>query len=259
MSKRHFIGASVAGLLAASTPAAAERLVISVSNHRVMVTSSYTGVDLVLFGSVERDQATVARRGGYDVEVTVAGPRDTERIRRKGRVLGIWVNAESRTFIDVPSYLAVLSNKQTEAIADADTQRRLQVGLDNILLPQRIGSDIADVVKEDSFRQAFIRLKQEHGLYIERENAVTFLTPTLFRADVPMPANVPFGIYEVDVKLFADGAMIAQSNTALEVIKVGFEQFVADAARDYSLLYGLATAMLALLTGWFASVVFRRD
>ena len=53
--------------------------------------------------------------------------------------------------------------------------------------------------------------------------------------------------------------MIAQSNTALEVIKVGFEQFVADAARDHSLLYGLLTAMVALLTGWFASVVFRRD
>ena len=31
------------------------------------------------------------------------------------------------------------------------------------------------------------------------------------------------------------------------------------AARDYGLLYGLVTAMMALATGWFASVVFRRD
>jgi len=243
----------------AVTPAAAERLILSLSNHRVMVTSSYTGVDLVLFGSVERDQATVARRGGYDVVVTVTGPRDTERTRRKSRVLGIWVNTEARTFVNVPSYLAVLSSKPSETITTPDILRRLQVGFDDILLPQRIGPDIADVVKEDPFRQAFVRLKQEQGLYVERENAVTLLTPTLFRADVPMPANVPFGIYEIDVKAFADGALVAQSNTALEVIKVGFEQFVADAARDHSLLYGLLTAMLALLTGWFASVVFRRD
>jgi uncharacterized protein (TIGR02186 family) len=260
VSRYRLAAALMAAVLAlAATPAAAERLIISVSNHRVMVTSSYTGVDLVLFGSVERDQATVARRGGYDVVVTVTGPRDTERTRRKSRVLGIWVNTESRSFVDVPSYLAVISSKPTEAIADADTLRRLQVGFDNVLLPQQIGPDIADVVKDDVFRRAFVRLKQEHGLYIERENAVTFLTPTLFRAEVPMPANVPFGIYEVDVKLFADGAMVAQSTTALEVIKVGFEQFVADAARDYGLLYGVTTAMLALLTGWFASVVFRRD
>ncbi len=260
MSRRCLTAAWLAGLLAFTvTPATAERLIISLSNHRVMVTSSYTGVDLVLFGSVEGEQAAVARRGGYDVVVTVTGPRDNERTRRKGRVFGIWVNVDARTFVNVPSYLAVLSNKPTEAIADADTLRRLQVGFDNFQLPQRVGPDVADVVKEDPFRQAFVRLKQEHRLYIERESAVTFLTPTLFRADVPMPPNVPFGIYEVDVKLFADGAMVAQSTSALEVIKVGFEQFVAVAARDYSLLYGLATAMLALLTGWFASVVFRRD
>jgi uncharacterized protein (TIGR02186 family) len=260
VSKHRLAGILCAVLLTlAATPAIAERLVISLSNHRVMVTSSYTGVDLVLFGSVERDPVPVARPGGYDVVVTVTGPRDTERTRRKGRVLGIWVNVDARTFINVPSYLAVLSSKPTEAIAAADTLRRLQVGFDDILLPQQIGPDVADVVKEDPFRQAFLRLKQEHGLYVERENAVTFLTPTLFRADVPMPANVPFGIYEIDVKLFADGAMVAQSTSALEVIKVGFEQFVADAARNYSLLYGLTTAMLALLTGWFASVVFRRD
>lgn len=242
-----------------TTPAAAERLVISLSNHQLMVTSNYTGADLVLFGSVERDQATVARRGGYDVVVTVSGPPETERVRRKSRVAAIWVNTDSRTFIEVPTYLAVLSSKPTETIAAADTLRRLQIGFDDILLPQRIGPDVADVVKDDPFRQAFIRLKEEHKLYVERENAVTFLTPTLFRAEVPMPPNAAFGVYKIDVKLFADGAMIAQANTALEVIKVGFEQFVADAARDHSLLYGLTTAFLALLTGWFASVVFRRD
>jgi hypothetical protein len=43
------------------------------------------------------------------------------------------------------------------------------------------------------------------------------------------------------------------------LIKVGFEQFVANAARDYGVLYGVTTAMMAILTGWFASVMFRRD
>jgi uncharacterized protein (TIGR02186 family) len=242
-----------------TVPAEAERLVTSLSNHRVMVTSNFTGEDLVLFGSVERDNATVPRRSGYDVVVTVTGPRENVRTRRKERVLGIWVNMESRAFIEVPSYLAVLSSKPVDAVADADTLRRLQVGLDNVLLPQRIGPDVADVVHEDPFRKAFVRLKKEHELYLDQPNGVTFLTPTLFRAGLPLPENVPFGTYDIDVKLFADGAVIARSTSALEIVKVGFEQFVADAARDHGLLYGLCTAMLALLTGWFASVVFRRD
>ncbi|MEX0751616.1 MAG: TIGR02186 family protein [Xanthobacteraceae bacterium] len=248
------------GLLAtAAGAAAAERLVISLSNHRVLVTSSFSGTEVVLFGSVENDQAAPLHRGGYDVVVTITGPRESERVRRKERVLGVWVNVEARTFIDVPSYLAVLSSKPAEAIANLDTLRLMQVGFDNILLPQRIGPDIADVVREDPFRVAFLRLKEEQRLYIARDNGVTFLTPVLFRADVPLPANARFGTYDVDVKLFADGAMIAQSDSALEIIKVGFEQFVATAARDYGLLYGLATAMLALVIGWFASLVFRLD
>jgi uncharacterized protein (TIGR02186 family) len=88
---------------------------------------------------------------------------------------------------------------------------------------------------------------------------VTFLTPTVFRAAIPLPSNVPTGSYPIDVKLFAGGEMIARTSSALEVIKVGFEQYVADAARDHGLLYGLATSLMALLTGWLASVVFRRD
>jgi hypothetical protein len=43
------------------------------------------------------------------------------------------------------------------------------------------------------------------------------------------------------------------------VIKAGFEQYVAEAAANYGLLYGFATMLMALLTGWLASVVFRRD
>ena len=53
--------------------------------------------------------------------------------------------------------------------------------------------------------------------------------------------------------------MITRANSAFELVQVGFEQFVATAARDYGLLYGLTTAMMAVLTGWFAAVVFRRD
>jgi uncharacterized protein (TIGR02186 family) len=240
-------------------PAAAERLVVSLSNHRVAVTSSFTGEDLVLFGTIEPDAGKTALRPPYNMVVTVTGPRETMRTRRKERALGIWVNVDSREFVRVPSYLSVLSNRPVAEIASPDVLRRLQVGLDNFLLPQRIGPDIADTVRDDPFRVAFVRLEMQHGLYRQSSNAVTFLTPTVFRAAIPLPANVPTGNYAIDVKLFAEGAMAARTNTALEVIKAGFEQYVADAARDYGLLYGLLTALMALLTGWFASVVFRKD
>jgi uncharacterized protein (TIGR02186 family) len=246
-------------LACGAKPAAAERLVVSLSNPSVAITSNFVGENLVLFGTIEPDAAISTLRPPYNLVATVTGPRQTLRTRRKQRVLGIWVNVDSREFVRVPSYLAILSNRPVADIANQDTLRRLQVGLDNFLLPQRVGPDIADTVRDDPFRVAFVRLENQQGLYSEIPTAVTFLTPTVFRTAIPMPAAVPVGNYAIDVKLFAGGQLVARTNTALEVVKTGFEQYVADAAHDYGLLYGFATTLMALLTGWIASVVFRRE
>jgi uncharacterized protein (TIGR02186 family) len=242
--------------LCAATPASAQRLIASLSNHRVMVTSSFTGADLVLFGFIE---TATPRRGGYDIVATISGPRQDAVTFRKARRLGIWLNVDSREFDNVPSYLAVLANRDLDAIANADTRRRLQIGLANIPLTQRAAVTIADAAADDPFRQAFVRINMQRGLYREASNGITFLAPLLFRADIPLPAGVSTGNYEVDVRLFADGAMVARAPSAFEVYKAGFEQFITTTARSHGLLFGLVTAMMTLATGWLGSVIFRRD
>ncbi|HEY0850683.1 MAG TPA: TIGR02186 family protein, partial [Bradyrhizobium sp.] len=186
----------------AALPARAERLIVSVSNHRVTVTPNYAGEELVLFGSVEKDGNTPANRN-YDLVVTVSGPRADMVTRRKERRFGIWINTDSRQFLQVPTYLAIFSNRPIDAIAAPEVQRRQQLGMNNVVLTQRVGPDYADVVPSDPFRSAFVRLRSQHGLYRESSSAVTFLTPTLFRTGIPLPAEVPIGTYTVDIKLFA--------------------------------------------------------
>jgi uncharacterized protein (TIGR02186 family) len=253
------ISVVLTALLAGPAPASAERIIASLSNHRVMVTSNFTGGELVLFGTIEREAGVAPRTGGYDVVVTVIGPRQNLVTFRKDRVLGIWVNVDSRVFEDAPAYLAVLSNRPLEAIANAETLRRLQIGLANVVLLQRAAATIADSDRNDPFRVAFIDLRSRLGLYREQTNGVTFLTSDFFRASVPLPAEAPVGDYQVDVKLFSAGAVIARTDSAFEVYKSGLEQAVSAAAHDHGFLYGLATALMALATGWFASVVFRKD
>jgi uncharacterized protein (TIGR02186 family) len=253
------IGLMLLLLPSVSAAVAAERLVVSLSTQRVLINSVFSGAELVLFGAVERDGTSPERRFGYDITAIISGPRQSLLTLRKEKVAGIWVNVESRTFVNVPSYLAILANRPFEQITNAEARRRLHIGFENTILRQQIGPDVADVVREDAFRQAFLRLKVERRLYLESPNAVTFLAPTLFRASVPLPAEAPVGSYSVDVMLLADGVMIARTTSAFEVLKVGFERFVVTAAREYGLLYGIVTAMMALSTGWFASIVFRRD
>ena len=120
-------------------------------------------------GAVRLGRARRRERGAarpYDIVATVIGPRESLRTRRKQRVLGIWVNTAARTFVDPPSYLAVLANRPLDAIASAENRRRLQLGIADTPLPELINNDIGEV-SNDPFRAALVRLMRERGLYSE--------------------------------------------------------------------------------------------
>src|ERR1700747_905387 len=128
------LGGLVLATALAASPGRAERLIVSVSNHRVTVTPNYSGEELVLFGSVERDATTPATRNNYDLVVTVMGPRADMVTRRKERRFGIWINTDYREFLQVPTYLALFSNRPFDAIASPEVERRQQLGLDTVFL-----------------------------------------------------------------------------------------------------------------------------
>jgi uncharacterized protein (TIGR02186 family) len=250
--------AALGATLLLATPLAAERLVTSVSTHRVLITSNFTGTEVVVFGTIENDEKSKPRER-YDVAVIVRGPPQTYVTRRKARVLGIWVNAESRQFIDVPSYLAIMTSRPPSELGPPDFLRRNGIGLVNQTFRQRIGADFGDVVPQDPFRVAFLRVRTGERLFHEEPTGVTFITPGLFRASVPIPGIAPTGTYQVEALLLAGPEVIAREATAIEVLKTGFEEALASSAREHGFLYGLATAFLAMATGLLANFMFRRD
>jgi uncharacterized protein (TIGR02186 family) len=238
----------------AAGPARAEGLVLSLSSHRVQITQTYTGAELVIFGVVVRDGRSAGRQGGYDVVVTANGPKGSTVVREKVRTGPIWVNLAQRKFVEIPATLSVLATRELDIIAEPALRARYGLGLDAL-----IGPSGTDPRFDGAFREALIRLKQEAGLYVEDGRAVTFITPDIFRATVPVPATAPVGSYDVSVSLLSDGVQIARETTNFEVTKVGFEQVIAQAARSRAWIYGLLTATLALVFGWVATIIFRRD
>lgn len=235
--------------------ARAERLVVSVSQQQVRITSGFAGADLVVFGVADPEDATGGRP---DVVVTVRGPGQTFTAWRKARVLGLWVNSASRTFLDAPSFLDILTSRPIEEIAAADALQLGQIGLDRIVLKQPIGAEDADMAPADPFRAAFLRLQQAMGLYRENTRGVSFLAPHVFRAEVAIPGTAPLGRYEVEVQLLRGGQPTASATTIFDVQKSGFEQTISEFSQRNGLLYGLAVATGSLLLGGLASILFRR-
>ncbi len=243
---------------AAASPAAAETLITSLSTSRVLIASNYTGSELVLFGAIERDAATVARAGGYDIVITARGPRSTVTVREKDRAGLIYLNQDRRKFADVPAYLAVLSSRPLKAIASRDFRERFRLGLDAIIKAPDAPLSVINA-EFDPFSDALIRLKKEQGLFKQDEAGVVLFGSNLFRAVIDMPATVPFGAYEVETQLFSGGVPLAATTSPFEVSKTGFEALVARGARTRPWAYGFATVLMALFCGWLANIAFRRD
>ena len=245
---------ALALLLAGGCGARAEALVVSLSSDEVAINSNFTGAEVALFGSIQRDGATATRGGDYDVVVTMRGPRGSVMVREKKSFGPFWINLAEQRFIAVPAFIAVLSNRPLAAIAGGEIRDKLHVGL-KALVPARSGAD----AQEPRFRAALIRIRENESLFREASSAVKFLAPSLFRATLRLPGTAPLGAYDVEIALFADGVRLADATQSFTVVRGGFERAIVVAAREDGLLYGLATAGLAVLVGWLATLIFRRE
>lgn len=233
----------------------ADSLVTSVSTPRVAILSNFSGADLVVFGAIDRESQLVSQ-GRYDVVVTVRGPNVNLDVRRKNRRAGLWINTEEHRFGAAPSFMAILATRPLSEIASPETLQTYRLSLAATIGPETSESVAPD---DGTFREAVVRLQRQAGLYVEQSNSVIFISPTFFRVTLPLPPNVPLGIYQVETRLFVGGQVIASQKASLEVIKKGFDETIATWARIWPFFYGLGTIAMAIFLGWLATIIFRRD
>jgi uncharacterized protein (TIGR02186 family) len=235
--------------LFAAPAAAEENLVSGVSQDVIQITSNYTGSDIVVFGDVEEQRSAEGR----DIVVVVRGPDTTITVRRRDRVAGIWINHDAASLSGMPSFYYLSSTRPLPKIAPAATLARYGIGVAG-LEPGTVHAH-HDI---EPFRQAALRLMTAERLYRETPGGVEFLSDTLFRAHVPVPAGVSVGQYDVEVYLLRGGDVVSAQSTPLFVDQTGLERQLYNWAHNQPFGYGLAAVFLALTMGWISSVLFRR-
>lgn len=240
-----------------SRPLHNESIQIGLSTNNIAITAGFSGADLTIFGALEDADPQVARQGRYDVIVVLEGPGQPIVVRRKDRVLGIWMNLESETFDNVPVSYSMASTRPLQDITEPNSYKQLSLGPNNIYLEPAEPDQNPATIRE--FTKALRERKSATGLYSENVGGVQFLSQNLFRATVRLAPDVQIGTHKARAFLFKNGLFIKENSAQLEIRKSGFEQAVYRLAHNHSIFYGSFAVFLAIVTGWLGRIIFRKD
>lgn len=250
--------APTAGAEAAVPDEPRESIEADVSTRSVAVTSAFTGIEVVVFGTVNNSRQESAEHGLYDVIVVVEGTPAPLVARRKSKVAGIWINTKSVRFASLPTFYGIVSTRPIEEIADPAILAQHEIGFEHVPIKpagHRTGMSAEELA---GFKNAVIRLKQRERLYVRDEYGVIFIGRSLFRSAIDLPANVPVGQLTARVYLFRDGQLLSTYSARFNMTREGVERLLYDLAYRAPLLYGVLAVLVAMAAGLLASAVFRR-
>lgn len=243
----------LAALFAFALPAPAqqEEIVAGLSQNAVQITATFVGSEILIFGAVKRDSP--APLGDLGVVVVVEGPSDPITVRRKEKVMGIWVNTDAVEVEAAPTFYAIATSAPFDEIVSPELNHERDISIPESI---RILEGDAEADTE-SFAEAVIRIRSKSGLYMINEGAVNVSQGTLFDTRIELPSNLTEGDYKARIYLTRDGELVAEHSANIDVSKVGLERWLYNLAHEQSILYGLMSLAIAIAAGWGASAFFR--
>ena len=231
----------------ASGTQAKNLLTIDTAERKINITTGFDGAEISVYGVTDMPG---------DIAVVVKGPEKTMIVRHKQPVFGTWINIGSVEFRRVPGfYDYALSRFEKD------------LNQEGLLDFHKIGFSGLDFYPENErkpevaqrYRDALLRNKQTEGLFPLDAKTIEFLNDHFFRANFILPANVPSGIYTIEVYFMKEGKLLEMDSKELRVGQVGFNARIYSFAHDKGLFYGLLAVFIAVFAGVSGYSLLRRD
>lgn len=242
--------------LALLLPAAAvaqPRLITDLSQSRIDISYRFAGAELLIFGAIQYPGGR-APAEPPGIAVVLRGPAEPVTVRRKARILGIWMNTEALRFETTPGFYVVATSRPVTEMLDERNAAIHEIGLAHLQLSP---ATAADAETTRLFEEGLVALRVKAGLYGEQPFGVQITDRVLYSARIPIPSAVPVGNYQAEIYLIGDGEVRARSTAPVIIDKTGFERGVYVFAQEHSLAYGLVAVGLALALGWLAGAAGR--
>jgi uncharacterized protein (TIGR02186 family) len=241
-----FLVSSSCGALAQISTLQGDGLSLALADKYVDITTNFSGRNVVVFG--------VNETGGTLV-VTLTGPAAYTLIRQKGQALGIWLNAKTYGFKDVPLYYDYALNGEEGDLGNADLLRVDGIGANAMQYEPRARVPAAIT---RPFHEALIRQRQQVKHYAYDAKGIELIGDKLFKVSFELPADVPTGEYTVKAMAYQGNVKIAERREYLQVRQAGFSARLYSYANNHSFFYGLAVVFFAVFMGYAANVIFSR-
>ena len=229
------------------TNVAAQPVKIDVSEDVIGISSAFSGRHVTLFG-LQKQQG--------DIVIIVRGPALNKVIREKNNVLGLWLTTKSVHFVGVPGYYSVAASTDLTSLTDIATLKKNQIGLDFLSIRPDKETAYPSLKR---YQDALIEKHQLESLFVLRTESLTYITDELFKTKLWFPSNIPVGEYTINAFLFKDQKIIGKDNINMTIKREGFNASLKDFSLQSPWLYALTTIILALLSGWLATVILRRE
>jgi uncharacterized protein (TIGR02186 family) len=212
------------------------------AEESIQVTVNFTGSRVVLFANTPQPENETS-----GLAVALIGPSTAQKLIRRTAA-----GEQVIEFVSVPSVFAVGAEPQVSASVDREVMAR--VGLD----PASAAQPRADQLTAPDlpvWRDAFVELKVEEGLYALDAAEIRRFDGGLHRATIDLPINSPPGQYRVRAVAFRNGEPVGETNQMLTLERSGLEETLFDLSRQHGLVYGIVAVMLGCLVGgvgaWF--------
>jgi uncharacterized protein (TIGR02186 family) len=223
-------------------------LAIALSQDEINISTGFSGTQVTLFGE---------QNISGDIAIVIRGPQRNIILKEKRKILGFWLSRHNAIFDQVPSFYAVASSRPIDMLSTPATLKAHQIGLDNISIKLKDESKRPDVKRRA--QDAFIQTKQIDGLYVLRSVNIDYVTDSLFKVRLDFPANIAVGEYTVEAYLFQNRQLAATDKLKLNIKQVGFNAELKEFSQNRQWLYALVLITLALLFGWGATELLRRE
>lgn len=243
----------ILSLFLASEAVANEKVVSALSQNRISITANFDGSEIFIYGALKREAPPT--QGILGVVITLAGPSIPTIVRRKSRKFGIWVNTESLVVDEAPTFYAVASSAPIEKILTYVDDLKHNIRIEEMV--KSVGAPM-NIMDPQSFTDAIVRIRQQEGLYIKIPETVDIKEETLFGTRILLPANLVEGDYIATIYVTRDKEIVDKQESTIKLQKIGLGRWLYTVAHEQPVFYGILAVFLAAITGWFASLIFRR-